>query len=730
MMHAVANSLLFATTISLATFCGLGLLEICGLRGLQQRILIAPTMFIAVSGIAVGLIVVLGTPIEAASPFLWLFWGVFAAYGMLRFRSALADLDHPSILWTAVLATAVVLGGFLWYGLSDYLGSPALDGWSYVSFGEYLRRYPKGVEGGLPAIYQYAAHLSGTRYVASAMLAALIPPWVGGIDTQMTVGPLLVLSVFSFATSMGYVAKLLTHTDLASFPILAMILATVGGWVPFALHVNNYDNLLALPFATALFSLGADRTLSSQRGIVPVGILIGATIYIYPELSPLIALAFIAGGLEGRFASDKREGQARAANLLYGYAGTALVALLVVSPYLRDALRFFGQQLASTAQIGGRPGEGMMPSLLDGTRIWGAMWGLGSSDLARTVGLCLIPIAIAGVRDVVVRKHFGLASYLSVLSALFLVMVTIKQYDYGAYKALLLAWWAVAIILANGVATLWRVAWITRALDRPIKAGIVVVLFGAAALWVAQQYRWVDGYRLKTALETRQARDVVANHKGAVQVSVSDPTFNAWLVYQLRNVNALFTEFHGYMDQAHVRPLMARSSAPALGEIQYVLTESARPTTGEVVWKTDNLKIVRSGFLAELPELTVEAPNGREVLDGIPFFWLGREPASVVLKTSKGAVARLKFRAVVGPSVGVTSPELYPKLSVEQAGRQLLYIDPEASATYTLRLTLLPGSSVLIFRSDYSGSIVPNKNADPRTLLVGIGIVGWDLGIE
>ncbi|QFY44484.1 hypothetical protein F6R98_19155 [Candidatus Methylospira mobilis] len=661
-----------------------------------------------------------GTPLDkGATSTLWLLWLVTAVYGAMHVRSAFIDYGRGDILLTAIAATAWVSAGYFWYGFSDYLGSSALDGWSYASFGEYLRHYPRGSEGGLAPLYQYASHLSGTRYVASAMLGVLIPPWSVGVDTQMTVGALLVISIFSFALALAYAAHTANQRDLNVPVALAVLLGVTGGWLPHALHANNYDNLLALPLAPALFALGSDRNFHGTGKVVLPAILVAASIYIYPELSPLIVMAYIAGAMDdfvGQTATNKR---AR----FYTHAKIALLALLIVSPYLKDVVRYFGQQLSDAGQITGRPGEGMMPGLVNYTRIWGAMWGLGDNGFKIGVGILLLPITFTGVYGAAIKKNYSIITYLLVIGALFTVMIVSKHYDYGAYKILLLGWWAIAIVLSAGAKNIWDYVsgfdTIKLSVCRVIVAALLVTAIG---IWLKQQFMWTREYKYKTAIETREARNSILKNQCAVQVSVFDVTLNAWLVYQLRDVKAIYTEFHGYMDQPHVRALMARSNTPAGGEIQCLLTDAERFTQGEEVWRGDSLKLIRGAIEQQPPGIEINAPNGREKNGGLPFFWLDRKPVTVVLTTSLTETAHIEFEGVAGPSVG-GQVKNYPQIIVESTEGRLLTFDASPSARmYTVDVRLSPGKTTLKFRLEYAGDVVTNENGDPRTLLAGIKI--------
>lgn len=720
-MHLLISVLLFLTVICLTTLCGLGLLHLCGQRDFKQRILLAPSMALAATGIGVAIIVILGIPVGTVSPLIWFLWTVFAIYGSIHIRSAIIDLAHRHILWISVLATMLALGGFLFYGVSDYLGSPALDGWSYASFGEYLLKYKKGTEGGLAPVYQYASHLSGTRYIASAILAALIPPWSVGVDTQMTVGPLLILSVFSFALAMAYAAQINSQRGLDTPMSVAVILGVLG-WIPHALHANNYDNLLALPLAPILFALAADRNLNKSGQIFLPAIFIAASIYIYPELSILIILAYGVVAIEDLFlywpeykAERNWQGQ------FLKYIGIIVIAGALASPYLRDAIRFFGQQLSTTARVTGRPGEGMMPALLDGTLVWGAMWGLGSRGWGVVTGVLLGQIALLGAITAISKRNFAIILYLLLFSTLFVVMVVLKHYDYGAYKILLLEWWAVAMVLTAGFQRIFKTTSTSdAAVNYYLKIGTGLILASAVSLWLELQYIRTMEYKYRSATDIRAVRDVVKENQGAVAISISDPYLNAWLVYQLRDARALFTEFQGYMGQPHVRPLMERSKVPDQGEIKYTLTDVQTLTSGDLVWKNDSFKLVK-GMPDQQLRININAPNGREILRGLPFFWLGREPASIVLQTVKTMTVRIDFQATVGPSVKAPLKD-YPKIIIEGIGIPMLEFETKSTEIQTVHVTLRPGSNTLIFQNDYGGNIIPNGNGDPRILLVGIAL--------
>ena len=87
---------------------------------------------------------------------------------------------------------------------------------------------PKGTEGGLAPLYQYAAHLSRTRFISSAMLAFFSPMTGAAGDTQAAAGAFVAWTLFVFGASCAASADGLgirrgwlpaVHRDRRHFPV-------------------------------------------------------------------------------------------------------------------------------------------------------------------------------------------------------------------------------------------------------------------------------------------------------------------------------------------------------------------------------------------------------------------------------------------------------------------------------------------------------------------------------
>ena len=82
-------------------------------------------------------------------------------------------------------------------GIENFVGSAAGDGWSYVAYGQYLWEVRRGTPGPLAPLLQYATHLSGTRFISSALLGFFSPVTGMAGDTQGAVGVFLAATLFS-----------------------------------------------------------------------------------------------------------------------------------------------------------------------------------------------------------------------------------------------------------------------------------------------------------------------------------------------------------------------------------------------------------------------------------------------------------------------------------------------------------------------------------------------------
>jgi hypothetical protein len=161
---------------------------------------------------------------------------------------------------------------------------------------------------------------------------------------------------------------------------------------------------------------------------------------------------------------------------------------------------------------------------------------------------------------------------------------------------------------------------------------------------------------------------------------------------------------------------------PPKDNIRYFLTDDRSRTIGDVVWKNDEFFLVRGSQDQQPPEVTIRAPNGREIVDDRAFFWLGHEPALVVLTAPRSRTVRLAISTGLGPSVAPTESRV-PMVTIEVGGKTLISFDTRSREILSVLVSLPVGASELVFRPTFEGAVVRNPNGDPRTLLAGIKIL-------
>lgn len=708
--------------VALITVCGLGVANVVGLRSAAGRILLAPSLFVVAITLVIGPLVELRLPVRMVSPYIWVGCTLLAVYGLRGLRDALKSSAVQRILILAFIVSLLVLGGFQWYGLFNHLGSPNQDGLTYVSFSEYLRLYSRGMTGGLAPLYQFGSHLAESRFIESAMLALFIPPWADhAVDTQMVVGPLLLIGVFAFACSVAYVAEVVNERGLRNSRELSMLLAVFGGWLPFVLLANNFSNLCMLGFSPALFGMAFDRRSSGYARYLGPAVFSAASIYMFPELSPLVIAVFCIAGMENIFTGERN-------SQIKIWFGVAALTVALTSIFLPHAVHHFLLQLtAAEPHAGGRPGNGFMPDLLITSRLLASLWGferipflgMSSETVSMYVGALLALVTGYGLIAAVRARSYSLCLYFVIIVVLAIVMITIERYDYGAYKILLLGWWATAVLLSAGATYIWSMFAAPKAwLNISSRVLLAATLLLSALLWGNQQLTWLESFVYKEAQPLREARDYLAKLNQTTTVTISDPVLSDWMVYELRNLPIRYSEYIGYMGQTHVLPVMARSDAPKQSG-NYMLVGKGTMAAGITVWSNELFnvfKIEAGNPLVSLGE--IRAPNRVERFDGSTFFWLGHDPATVDLHSSADEVILMDIELIGGPSVG--DPAKSFMIQIELDGVEVDRFSLYSSSAHDIRLSLHAGTNSVVIKPVYDGAVKSNANGDPRILFAGV----------
>lgn len=711
------SAALYVAICGAATLTGLGVLRVLQVPRHSGDVLLAPAFAVAIWALVIGIAVAFGLPVERFRTAVWVLSAVLCVAGIGRIGTA-GLRDNAMHIAVAGGVAAAVMAGYLYDGLAAFPGSPAYDGWSYISYGEYLNRYPKGTEGGLAPLYQYAAHLAHTRYIASAMLALLIPPGCAACDTQSSVGAFLAVASFAFSAACMYAGR----SSFARTPVVVFygVLCVAGGWLIGALRVNNFDNMLALPIMPAAVGLVLMSGTAPRQYLLGLAVLVAAAVYIYPELLPLFAIGVALAVANAAY----RDGQGRQ-HVLFGLAAI-FIALVLVTPFGSDLAWFFRNQLgAASASSGPRPGEGMFPALLDWRMLPITMWGfepLAWPEFEIYGALALIGLAglAAGCAVAWRRRLIAIPVIAAIAMILSLVMVLGYRYDYGAYKMLLYGWWAIALTTVLGLQALDDRMATARLMShrawRVLRTVSLFLVMGVFANGIVCFYRGIPEKSIEPYREL-QAIDRITG--GApLEVRVGQDVPNLWAVYFLRDSTARFSEYRVYMNQAHVQPFMARSKAATFSRPEFVLTDRAQVLAYERVWENSRYRLwrTRGGRMVAIEQIV--APNGMEVLDGEPYFWIGTIGATARIYAEEPDRVELAFELRPGPELEQLPAPHTLAVSVNGANSPAVLIDGVKEVR--IPVTLRPGANHLVLAIPNETDIPKPQRSDTRILLGGV----------
>jgi len=605
--------------------------------------LLCPSMTQASVAIALGISAAVGWPISRVGVWVWLAVTILAAFGIGRElrvpRSKRQTLhtemgDVALIAGIAVVVPAIVLLPYLVWGFGGFGATDHPDAWSYTAFGAYLWKFPRGTQGGLAPVYQWAANLSGTRFVGPAELG-----WLAMVtrerDTQAAFGPLLMLATFAIGSASAAVGRAIGLSNRYAF--LLALGSGGGNWIANAVWVSNVDNLLALSALPALATLGLDESANALKGkAVAVALLAAATIYTYPEFALVIlccgALFFIKPSL-GR--------------PLRTTAVAVLIALVtavsLVSPYVIEFLTFFRTQLGTAAAAAtGRAGEGLFNGLIDPHRRLAAVWALGSEHLElsprvwlqNVFAVALSALCLVGLSRLVRNRNWAPVATLVLLASGFSLFAWQRAYGYGAYKFVLLGWWLLVLTVVIGVREFGKL--------HRYAAGVAVMIpiatFGVSFNRAVHEVIAPPPPDMKAFRELRAVEALA--HGSPIAVLVANPPALHWATYFLRASNTRLISTSGYLAAPPFQPAMAQAAAVSWRSLRLLLTDAADP--GPVVeqqhwtrlWSNSQYALWDTGNVgwAVVSEIDTAYPYA---VNGSQLVWLGDKPATLIATASR-----------------------------------------------------------------------------------------------
>jgi hypothetical protein len=734
----LADFLTYMFVAGLLLLAGTGFLVL--LRAPFDRammILLGPVITQALWAIAVGVGLLGGHSVRRLAAPLLLGSVLLALVGLHRLwrRSDRDSRPVVAILVSCALAPVVVLLPYFVLGFADYPGSRLPDGWWYVATGQHLWRYGLSAGIGLEPLYRYATfNLVGTRYVASALLGVLSLLDHAG-DTQRSVGLFMALALFTFGTSAAAVA--VSRAWEAGRSSLFVLLAVASGWVANSVYANNYDNLLALGYLPAIAALVGVARSRSRTSWILLGLIAAGVTCTYPELG----VAVLAVGL---VMVAERSWRDRAWRDPLGFGLAAAVFLVLAGPHLQSTIRFFRSQAAVALQPTGqstlRPGETLFNGLLIQKYRPSAFWGLGGEfqvptlfGLRTTVALLLFILLAAGIAHLLRSRNFGILGAVALPLVAAPTLIFIQHYDYGAYKMILIGWWAVVLCLVEAIGSFRRpgIHW------RVLTALSIAVCFAIPTVTVARSVTLTLNARNATkvkgfldsvsvaprSMERFRSLQEVQRIVGQepIGIFVEDWEAQEWATYFLRTAHTRLGVFTGYLGTPEVRRSLESSSVYPWEGIHYILSDVEDPgpvieaQSWTLVWRAGAFRLWDTGGRSWAIVTDVENPNGVDRVTERPVLWLGGGTTRLTVIARRDTC--LGFTGTMIPGPQVSRPD----------GRTLLVhssIGPPSTITMTAGtnrfvVPLPPGASEI----DLTPQDRPDRPAgdsDPRPLVAGL----------
>lgn len=657
-----------------------------------------------------------------ATTFLLMTVGLGLGLSDWRKAKALVKINDPWIWLLAVACVAIpllIMPATFRFGLVDFPNSTSADSWSYLAVADYLLTIPRGMEGGLSALHQYAAHLMGTRNATPAILGFLS---IGLGDVKSSQAVVLFCLLVLFANAAALVA--FAGTILNNARVTGEFLLIVGlGWPANIVLQGNFDQLLILPLLPAIAALAllAGAGHSTARAAIVISILAAASFYAYVELcllGVLVAMSFIAVPTV-----SIRPFISRAVLV----CGIALPTAAILTWPAFDALLAMLKSQYSITGTAVRPGEGYFPGLVSRLDWPGAVWAFGPEHSLRNafiigtgIGVFLLFMTIAGVWAQ--RRRWSAILALAVIAAAFVYFAYHQDYSYAAYKIVSVNFWLVGFFAVTGF------SWLTRYLPNNSfsRRAIAVVLI--AGLGTITGLRLVAASKvthfIKNGIQQGNFREIqaVANMIGnePTVLSVRDPFANEWAVFYLADTPMLIAPYRLHMAQPHVLPFMSRAKAADPSTIRYIVTEhndlmrsrvaGARPIWEGLVYKLWAVDRPDWSVIAE-----IDSPNGLESDASNYWTWLGGPPAVFTIAAGRKGVSELVGMFYPGPQAPQNAEGI--RVSVTDAtGRHEFPITQIASR---LPINLSAGiMTVTIKIESEPNPAISTTKRDPRALIL------------
>jgi|GEM_PF-3274749 len=727
----IKGFIFYLLILLISILTGRGILRLLGIRPEPHiSLYLAPSVTLVFWTILLGVGITLHFTVKQISLLGWTLTVCLMSIGV--WRQGFQFLKNERIFLCALILLPVsLMAPFFWHGLSIYLGSLAPDGWACIANAQYLWEYPRGTEGGLAPLYQFAAHLNRTRFIESALHGFLSPLLGSPGDPQTASGLFLAWVFFTFSSTCMFFAAVKRWGKKSS--LFYVTLCGFSGWSLNLLWANNFANALVISYLPAFAGLILLADPKKWRwGILLAGLTAGV-LYSYPEM----ALFILAGSF---FLFLSRLYSEKEVRREWGILFLIIVGLggILIAPFGKDMVWFIVNQLHTvTGTQVVRPGEGFFRELLSPKFGLGGFWGFGGDysaaanlvgsswsylgktwDLGRNVlGITFSLLALLGILLLFKRKEWEMIGLLALFLLGSLFMIFHLAYSYGAYKFIVLNWWGMSLIVVLGIQFFSAKMPKKRREIEILSVCLILAFLSTNGIRVAA-FNFAFTKTILPFKQLEEIKKIVRNEP--IIVVVEDDLANQWAVYFLRDLPVYLAEYKVYMAQPHVIPYMDRAKPVKTSQTSYILADSIGLfsfSRGEAFWSGGPYylwKVPRENWIF-ISSLRNE--NGREIWGGECGFWIGKGDTEIKLLSPKEGEAILQGFFILGPSL----PDKKDRrllIQSDQGYQKVLTIWKEGPQT--LRIPISTGPNHIILRALDKPTLSALPSGDNRPMLVGI----------
>jgi hypothetical protein len=600
-----------------------------------------------------------------------------------------------------VLATVVVV---LWGSLvNGQFVSVYPDTWSYSALGAYLQNPVRVINDGSQPVLSYGSALMGTRYGTASLLALLSAVTETDTCRSANIYAFLVL----VQTAFGFT---LLARAYGSGPVLSLCAGIYGlamGWAPEILKIGNWDQFLFLSFIPFIILRVRFATLppSRWRAILTLGLCLGAGSFSYPEGAALSGVIYLPL-LLWRFARGKDP-----LKKIGKVAAACGIGFLLCLEYLPTFVSFLSRQIAAGDSI--LPAKGVLGGLLSPAWL-PAVYCLGDqlpATVSRTPAKLslIVPLVFVALTFLALKtwwkKKDGILLTIPIFVLLSLWQVLLLGYDYGFYKVLTMFWPVMVVAIFVGTSQLLALC---RGLARRV---VIVALCGVLAGALFDEFDhfqyapWRQERRIQPFLELTKLKEIFGD--APIRIATQSWFNQMWAVFFLR----------GYKVEIANPLLNLRDPSTGLnhGATEQrggtlVLTDEKQTSA---IWRNEVFCLLNHSEPVEV--LTIDAPNGVEIVEGDPFIWLDNQFVDLTIRSDTDCQA---FLFIPECRPGPSRPGDRNRTLILKANGETAEVPAEGSLKVPLELK--KGKNLVRLECKEPATIDKLSSGDTRTLLLGI----------